>query len=176
MISLSHLSFAYFLISIAFLVIIREISSFPLNVRTEGVMSLLVAAASSDQATDYSSVAPPVEWTTHSSGRRRRHSRGSRSTVGRLEQEVGDLHNRSVCRWSYHDNIDESRRPIHLPYARCTDTTLEGLHLTCHQVYYRVYVRKRTVNLGIESWVGTWESVSVGCTLADPKVHGPTTS
>lgn len=177
-ISLRQFSFACFFVRIAFLVVIRETSGVPLNIRTEGDMALLVDAASSDQTADYSSVAPPVEWTTtHSSRRRRRRSRkhGSRSDfpLDRLLRQMDDLHNRSICRWSYHDRIDENRRPHNLPYARCANATLEGLHLPCHHVYYLVPVLKKSDELGIESWERSWESVSVGCTVAHPHVHRP---
>lgn len=162
MTSCQAIAFLCFLVRIA---LIHEISCAPTDASTAGIIDTLSAVdAPSEYLGNYS--APPGEWPKTISTHRRRSARSIPDT--------DDLRNRSICRWTYHDTYDVSRRPQNLPNATCVSDSVDGIEMTCQRIFYMVSVMRRATRIGsgsIETWERRWERVAVGCTLAYPRVH-----
>ena len=89
-----------------------------------------------------------------------------------LRDLTRDLHQRSLCRWTYETDTDETRQPMELAQVTRCDLAehLNGSNsYGCEFVKAYVPVKRlRDSGDGKKVWTDDWEPLRVGCTLASP--------
>jgi len=82
-----------------------------------------------------------------------------------------NLHERSLCPWTYSYNTDPDRIPRTLVEAQCLQVGAGDLAAQCEHVYYYVPVRQNVSG----TWTDRWIRLRVGCTLTRPISAPPVT-
>ena len=107
----------------------------------------------------------------HRHVRHPRRLRDCELTVTQLNHISGqDIRERSLCRWVYEVDYDESRLPSCIPkVVRCINTVPNEALLNCEMVFFRFPVRRKTRSSS--PWHDEGLQLPVACTLVRPRIH-----